>query len=132
MATAQAQLKTELLQSEQAYLEAVRSKDGPAASRLTAPESLVVSGHGPMKVDGAKISKMIAEHDSSRQYELDDGSVEIVQVTDGVAIIAYRLKTTTSKGESADAFDTDVWVRYDGQWKCALLTEIPAEATPDR
>src|SRR5438045_2876005 len=108
-------LKTELLRCENEYLAAVQSKDGATASRLTAPESLVVSGQGPMKVDGATIKRMVAEHDSSQRYEFDDASAQIVEVTDNVAIIAYKLKTTIPDGGTKDAYDTDVWVRHQGQ-----------------
>ena len=120
-------LKAELLRREHEYLEAVQSKDGKAAARLTAPDSLVVSGQGAMKVEGPTISKMVAEHDSSRRYDLDDASAEVAEVKDGVAIIAYKLNTTTPDGDTSEFYDTDVWVRHDGEWKCALHTEIPAE-----
>jgi uncharacterized protein (TIGR02246 family) len=120
-------LKTELVRREHEYLEAVESKDGEAAARLTAPESLVVSGQGAMKVDGAAIKRMVTEHDSSRSYDLDDESAEVVELAEDVAMIAYKLTTTAPDGAMSVAHDADVWVRHDGRWQCALHTEIPAE-----
>jgi uncharacterized protein (TIGR02246 family) len=124
------ELKAELLAREKEYLRAVQAKDGEAAARLTAPESLVVSAHGAMKVDGAAIGKMIEEHDASKRYELDEDTVEVMRVTDGVAIISYRLRTTMQDGASLEAYDTDVWVQREGGWKCALHTEVPRTEVP--
>ena len=120
-------LAAELLRCEHEYLEAVQSGDGDAAARLTAPESLVVSGHGAMKVDAAAVKKMVAEHDASRRYHPDDAGAQVIELGDNVAIIAYRLETTMPDGRTTAAYDTDVWVRDGGQWKCALHAEIPAE-----
>ena len=108
-----------------AYLAAVQRKDGAAAARLTADGSLVVSGMGAMKVDSPTIERMIAEHDASRRYELDESSVQTVDIGSDAAIISYKLRTTMPDGTSTEAFDTDVWVRRDGRWQCALHTEIP-------
>jgi hypothetical protein len=120
-------LKDELLQQERAYLEAVQSKDGAAAQRLTAPESLVVGGRGAMKVDGAAIRGMVEQHDASRRYEIDESTAQVVRLTDDVAIISYTLRTRTG-AETWESYDTDVWTRRDGRWLCALHTEVPAEA----
>jgi hypothetical protein len=125
LARSTSKLREELLQREREYLRAVQAKDGDVASRLTARECLVVSGQGAMKVDGATIKKMVAEHDPSRRYELDESSIAVIEASDGVAIISYRL-STTANGQSSDAYDTDVWVKRDGQWKCALHAEVPA------
>ena len=121
-------LKDELLKQELAYLDAVERKDGAAAARLTADESLVVSGAGAMKVDGATIERMVAEHDAQRRYEIDEASVETVDIGGDTAIISYKLRTMMPDGTTTEAFDTDVWVRRDGRWQCALHTEIPSTA----
>jgi ketosteroid isomerase-like protein len=129
MPTTKSRLADELLTKERAYLDAVQSKDGDAAAQLTAPESLVVSGRGAMRVDGAAIRKMVAEHDADREYQIDENSIETVEVTDDVAIISYKLRTTMpGGGTTSDAFDTDVWVRRNGDWACALHVETPAAA----
>ena len=121
-------LKDVLLACENEYLRAVQDKDGEAAARLTAPQSLVVSGRGAMKVDGEAIRRMVQQHDANRQYAIDESSVQVVQPAEDVAIIAYRLRTKLPGGGTADAYDTDVWVRRDGGWACALHVEVPAEA----
>jgi hypothetical protein len=128
MTTRTAGLKDELLACERAYLDAVQRSDGEAAARLTAPESLVVGGHGVMKVDGPTIRKMVEEHDSDRRYEIDESSVQVVDVTGDVAVVAYKLTTIMPGGETSEAFDTDVWVRRGDAWACALHVEAPASS----
>ena len=120
-------LQEELLKQEREYLRAVTEKDGDAAARLTADESLVVSGRGAMRVDGNAVRQMVEQHDATRTYELDEDSAQVVPVTDDVSIITYKLLTATGAGEApSTAFDTDVWVRKGGQWVCALHVEVPA------
>jgi len=119
-------LKEELLAEERAYLAAVQAGDGDGAARLTAEPALVVSPQGAMKVGPQAIRRMMSEHDATREYALDETSAEVVEVTPDVAIISYRLRTTTPGAGTSEAVDTDVWVRTDGAWKCALHTEIPA------
>ena len=127
--TTDTRLKRDLLSQERAYLEAVQERQGDRAAELTAPESLVVSGNGAMRVDGDMIRQMVQQHDETRRYELDEATVEVVPVTDDVAIIAYKLRTLTADGVSAgEAYDTDVWVQRDGRWMCALHAEVPANA----
>ncbi len=123
-------LKDELLAQEREYLRAVQEQDGDTAARLTAPQALVVSGSGAMKVDGAAIRQMIQQHDAKRRYEIDESSVQVLDVKDDVAIIAYKLRTMNAgkNGEISEAYDTDVWVRGNGGWACALHAEIPASA----
>jgi uncharacterized protein (TIGR02246 family) len=119
-------VKDELIAREREYLEAVRTKDGRAAAGLTAGETLVVSGRGAMRLGPDDIKKMLEEADTSREYDFVEDSVEIVEVTDDVAIITYMLKTRAGSEES-EAFDTDVWVKRDGKWRCALHAEVPAD-----
>lgn len=97
-------------------------------------------GNGAMKIDGAAVKRMIEEHDSTRRYEIEESSVQVVEVTDDVAIIAYKLRTIDGNATS-EAYDTDVWVRRGtGHARCtprfprpprsADLRCIPPRRTP--
>ena len=121
-------LKDELLAQEREYLRAVQEHDGDTAARLTAQQALVVSGNGAMNVDAAAIRQMIEQHDVNRRYEIDERTVQVLDVKDDVAIIAYKLRTMNldNNGHVSEAYDTDVWVRGSGGWACALHAEIPA------
>ena len=119
-------LRDELIARERKYLEAVEAGDGNAAAELTARETLLVSGRGPMRLAPSDIAKMLEDHDSARQYAFVEDGVEVVEVTPAVAVIAYRLKTRAA-GTETEAFDTDVWVKRDGDWRCAVHVETPAE-----
>jgi ketosteroid isomerase-like protein len=57
-------------------------------------------------------------------FELSD--VQVVQPSDDVAIIAYKVhQKGDMKGQAMDlkCVDSSTWVREDGDWKCALHTE---------
>ena len=117
----------EILEREYDYLDAVQRKDGDAAAEMTASESLVVSGNGPMRIGSDEIRQMVGRHNAKRQCDIVEESVEAIEVTDDVAIISYKLRTTNPGSASAtEAFDTDVWVRREGNWVCALHVETPA------
>jgi uncharacterized protein (TIGR02246 family) len=118
----------ELLEREYDYLDAVQRKDGEAAAEMTATESLVVSAKGAMRVGADMIRQMVGRHDASREYDIIEESVEALEVADDVAIISYKLQTKMPGGTTTEAYDTDVWVRRDGQWACALHVETPVAA----
>jgi hypothetical protein len=120
-------VKDELLARECEYLRAVEAGDGSAGAGLTAGETLLVSGHGPMRLTPPDIAKMLEEQEGGRQYEFVEDGVEVVEVTPEVAVIAYRLKSRAG-GAETEAFDTDVWVKRDGGWRCAVHVETPAQA----
>ena len=120
-------LKDELIARERAYLDAVRNADGSAAAGLTAGETMLVSGRGAMRMKPDDIKRMMTEHDGQREYSFDESSVEVMPLTDDVAVISYALTTRSGETESR-AFDTDVWVKRDGDWRCALHAEVPAES----
>lgn len=124
--TNKAALRQELLDVEDQYLEAVERNDGEAAANLTAPESLVVGEQGPLCIDSSVIRQIVDRHDGSSRFAIDKSSAKVVRVSDDVAIISYKLRTTLSDGEATDAYDTDVWVRRAGRWACALHAETPA------
>ena len=119
-------VRSELIAREKAYLDAVRNGDGGAAADLTAEETLLVSGRGPRRLRPDDIKGMLEESDTSREYEFVEDRVEVVEVRDDVAIITSKLKTRAGDEES-EAFDTDVWVKRDGDWRCALHAEVPAD-----
>ena len=120
----------ELLEREYDYLHAVERKDAEEVADMTAPQSMVVSGRGAMLIDPNSVREMVRGHDAKREYEIVAESVEAVEVTDDVAIISYKLRTKMpgAGGPATEAFDTDVWVRREGQWVCALHVETPAAA----
>ena len=117
----------ELLEREYDYLDAVERKDSEAIAVMTAPESLVVSGNGAMRVDPETVRQMVGRHDSKRRYDIIEETIEGIEVTDDVAIISYKLATKMPDGKTTEAYDTDVWVRREGQWACALHVETPAQ-----
>ena len=60
------------------------------------------------------------------RYAFDEKSAQVRFLSDDVAIVAYRVdEQVTVEGESLPlaANDSSVWVRRNGEWRCALHTE---------
>jgi len=119
-------IERELLTLEQRYWQSMKDKDNGAASRLTDYPCIVAGASGVMKVDEAAFSKMLEGGEwTIKNFSLGD-DVKVRRLTDDVAIIAYKVRENlTVDGEpvTMEAADASVWVRRDGDWRCALHTE---------
>jgi hypothetical protein len=62
------------------------------------------------------------------KYSLDNRELFVRRIAADVALIAYEVHEDVTVGQHRefDAFDTTVWVRRDGTWRCALHTETLA------
>jgi hypothetical protein len=61
-----------------------------------------------------------------QDFELDEGSLQVKMLADDVASVAYKVtERLLVEGQelSLEANDASVWVRENGQWKCAIHTE---------
>ena len=59
------------------------------------------------------------------QFEIKDGA-QVRLLTEDVALVAYQVReemTVEGKPLTLNAADASVWVRRNGEWKCALHTE---------
>jgi hypothetical protein len=125
-----AAIDTELLALERQYWDAIKNKDGSAATRLSDDRCIVVGPHGIGEIDKKALAGMV----ESASYELatyrfDDRDVHVRAVADNVAIIAYKVHEeliVDGRTTTMNAFDSSVRVRRDGQWVCALHTEALA------
>jgi uncharacterized protein (TIGR02246 family) len=117
----------ELRDLEDRYWAAVQRKDRDTAVALTDDDCIVVGARGVGRLNPRQIAQML-EGASFRieRYTLDDQHFEVRQIADDVAIVAYAIEEdliVDGKPESLKAYDASVWVRRDGQWRCALHTE---------
>lgn len=93
--------------------------------RLTDFPCLVAGASGVGLIDKETYRKMM----SSAGYTLHDFKIKDAKINfpnDDVALVAYKVHedlTVDGKNVSMDAADTSVWVRRDGEWRCALHTE---------
>jgi uncharacterized protein DUF4440 len=103
----------ELLAREKQYWEAIRSRDGATATRLSDARCLVIGPQGIGQLDRQALAGMV----ENAPYELKkfrfDDDVHVRAIADGVALIAYKVKEemiVDGKPTALEAFDSSVWV----------------------
>jgi hypothetical protein len=119
----------ELLDLEKQFWDAIRNRDGAAATRLTDARTLVIGPQGIGKLDRQALAGLVENPPYElKRWRIDD-DVQVSTIADGVALIAYKVnEEMVVDGETTvlEAFDTSVWVRRDGGWVCAAHTETIA------
>jgi uncharacterized protein (TIGR02246 family) len=120
----------ELIDTEQRFWDAMKNKDGKAAAELTDEGSIVVGAQGVSKIDRKSMEKMTAEGKwELKEFSFNAKTRQVRFISDDVAIVAYSVNeklVVEGKPLQLDAHDSSVWVRRDGEWRCALHTESPA------
>jgi hypothetical protein len=123
-------IDTELLALEKQYWDAIKNKDGSAATRLSDDRCIVVGPHGIGEIDKQALAGMVERTSSElARYRFDDREVHIRAVSDSVAVIAYKVHEeliVDGKPTTMNAFDSSVWVRRESGWVCAMHTEAIA------
>ena len=117
----------ELLDVERRFWNAMKDKDAAAAIALTDAECVIVGAQGVSAIDAPTMAKLTTEGQwKLEQYSFDEPKRQIRFLTDDIAIVAYPVtEGIVVDGEtlSFTANDSSVWIRRDGQWRCALHTE---------
>jgi hypothetical protein len=125
---ANATLEREILGLEREYWDSMISKDPAVATRVTAPESIVVSAQGAGIVTPETIGPMVESGDwKLRSYDFKD--VTFTSPSKDVAVVAYTVQGDYEiDGEPLrmEAHDASTWVKSGDGWKCALHTESVA------
>lgn len=124
---AKATANDELMQLERQYWEALKNKDPKTAIQLSDDPCLLTGSQGY----GSYNSKQLGAMMNDGRYELRDFRIEndpeVQMIGNDIAIVAYRVHEdlmVEGKPVSVDAADASTWVRKDGQWRCALHTEV--------
>jgi hypothetical protein len=121
-------LEKEMLALEKQFWDAIKSTDGETVAKLTADKCIVAGASGAMEIDPETMRQLL----SQGGYELTDyrfDDFHVLPLRDGVVAVSYKVhEDLMVEGEavSFDAYDTSVWVRDGGGWKCALHTETLA------
>ena len=120
-------LEQELMDVERRFWNAMQEKDAATASELTDDQCVIVGAQGVSAIDAPTMAKLTSEGQwELKQYSFDEQSRQIRFLTDDIAIVAYPVRERVIvDGETLPvvANDSSVWVRRDGQWRCALHTE---------
>ncbi len=118
-------LEKEILDLENKFWQSMIDKDAAVGAGLTADPCLVTGAQGVARIDRKHFAKMMEEGKwKLHAYNFTDVKVE--PVTDGVAVIAYKVHedlTIDGKKMTLDAADASTWVKKNGEWLCALHTE---------
>lgn len=117
----------ELLEHERRFWNAMREKDGEAAAGMTDDRCIVVGAQGVSAIDPATMSRLTREGSwQLERYIFDESTAQVQFLTDDIALVAYRVNEKLTVGGQVltiDANDASVWVRRDGEWRCAMHTE---------
>ena len=121
--------KQQIIDLETRFWQSMKDKDVDTAKSLIAQEGLVTGPMGTMTINPEKYAQMTRDGQwTLENFEMK--KVEVVQPTPDSAIIAYEVhQTGDMKGQKMDmrCADSSVWVKEDGDWKCALHTETILE-----
>jgi hypothetical protein len=117
----------ELVDVERRFWNAMKEKDAAAASALTDDQCVIVGAQGVSAIDAKTMAKLTSEGRwELEQFSFDEQKRQIRFLTDDIAIVAYPVRErVVVDGETLPvvANDSSVWIRRDGQWRCALHTE---------
>jgi hypothetical protein len=117
----------ELLDVEHRFWNAMKTKDANAASKMTDDQCIVVGAQGVSAIDSQTMGKLTTDGKwTLQQYTFDERNAQVRFLTDDIAIVAYKVNERVEldgKTLPLEANDASVWVRRDGEWRCALHTE---------
>ena len=117
----------ELVEVERRFWNAMKEKDAAAAGEMTDDGCVIVGAQGVSAIDAKTMAKLTSEGQwELEQYSFDEQKRQVRFLTDDIAIVAYPVQERVIvDGETlpVTANDSSVWVRRDGQWRCALHTE---------
>jgi ketosteroid isomerase-like protein len=116
-----------ILDVERRFWNAMVEKDADRAGRMTDERCIVVGAQGVSSIDGPTMAKLTEEGAwSLEHYAVDEENAQVRFIGPDVAIVAYQVdERLVVDGEALElgANDASVWVRRDGEWRCALHTE---------
>jgi hypothetical protein len=119
--------RRELIELEHAWWNAMKSRDGLAAARLTDQTALYVGPQGVSEIDRAHMGDMVDKAKwRLERFDMDPTKLKIKMLTEDVALVAYEVDERVNyEGEifRYRCYDSSVWVRKLGRWVCAMHTE---------
>lgn len=117
----------DLADVENRFWDAMQSKDAKVAEQLTDDGCIVVGAQGVASIDRKMMGKMTKEGAWELQrYAINEKTRHVRFLGDDVAIIGYTVNervVVDGMPVQIEANDSSVWVRRNGEWRCALHTE---------
>ena len=117
--------RAEIERLEREFWRSLVDRNVDTATRLLAPEALMVSSHGTMRFDPDEYAKMLQDPGHGLlDYSLSD--MDVLFPSDDVAIATYRAHQKVDhdgREVEQDVVDSSTWVRMHGGWRCVAHTE---------
>jgi hypothetical protein len=116
----------ELLRLETEYWQAIVNRDVDTALRATDDPCIVAGASGVATIDHKTFRTMMEGSNWNLKSFKIDKDIQVRQITDDVAILAYKVHeelTVDGKPVAMDAADTSVWRRSGSKWINAMHTE---------
>ena len=117
--------RDDVIKLEKSYWDAMKSKDGSKAAKLSGATSVVTSERGVMSIEKDKMGQMTETGDwKLESYAFED--VEVVVPSPDVAIIGYTVRqkvTMDGKTREMKAADSSTWLRGPAGWECHAHSE---------
>lgn len=122
--------RSDILDLEKQFWDAMQRKDGAAAAQMTADRSIIVGAQGVTAMDKNTMEKLTVEGPwSIDSYELDESSLQIEMIDNDTAAIAYKVTERIrleGKPMTLVAHDSSLWRRKGGTWEVVMHTESVA------
>ena len=116
-----------VMEVEQRFWNAMKEKDANSAGQMTDDGCIVVGAQGVSAISPEMMAKLTSEGEwELQQFSFDEKNRQVRFLSDDVAIVAYTVRErVVVDGETVpiEANDSSVWVRRNGDWRCALHTE---------
>jgi len=132
MAATETSIEREIKDVERRYWEAVKAGDAKAVADLTAETFTFVMKDGVMEFGRDDYVKMMTggEDFKLRAYSMPPGPTAYRSIGSDTALAAYLAHwqfERAGKPERHDTVNLVVWVRENGSWRCAAMSEADAK-----
>ena len=121
-----ATIEAEVLELEKRFWQAIKDENIEEITSLTDDQSLVTGSQGIGLLDRKSMTEMMKSPGwKLDRFEIKDGA-QVLQLQDDIVALGYEVMeelTVDGKPVKLEAADASVWIRRDGQWRCAVHTE---------
>ena len=121
-----ATIEAEVLELENRFWQAIKDQHIEEIKSLTEDQSLVAGSQGIGVWDRNSLAEMMKSPGwKLNQFEIRNGA-HVLQLQDDVVAVGYEVSeelTVDGKPLKLEAADASVWIKRDGQWRCAVHTE---------
>ena len=117
--------RQDIIELEKKFWQTMVDRDVDTATSMMAGTAIITGAQGAATIDAKAFASMMKEGTwKLHSFKLDKPQVKFNG--GDMAIIGYEVTeklTVDDKPLELIAYDASVWIRVDGEWKCALHTE---------